>query len=79
MLCNEQVNGQTCKGQMISGKGLAPVYGNFKGNLSRGATIYPIGGTLVDCLKCERCGHSISPYGQLVTSTPGYVPQRSGT
>jgi hypothetical protein len=52
-----------CGGAMLHSKAIAQTYGglpDFAGGPV--VTMSPGGhGQLIDCLKCERCGHSIHP------------------
>ena len=57
---------------MLPGKALLPVWGNYKNNHMRGATIYPIAGVVGPVLKCTECGHSVSFTGRVM----GYLPER---
>jgi hypothetical protein len=52
-----------CDTEMVNGIALQSALGNYRGNLSRGATIYPFGSVLVDCVKCPECGHSVGTSG----------------
>ncbi len=52
-----------CGGAMLHSKAIAQTYGGIP-DFAAGqvVTMSPEGhGQLIDCLKCERCGHSIHP------------------
>jgi|LakMenEpi03Aug12_release.lakeMendotaPanAssembly.Ray.scaffolds.fasta_scaffold03608_28 hypothetical protein len=58
---------QRCGGTMKPSKAIAQTYGgspDFAGGPV--VTMSPEGpGKLIDCLKCERCGHSITPNAKI--------------
>lgn len=55
---NEKPCCEKCKKLLVPGKAIASVCGNANENYSNGATMYPIGGALVDVMKCPSCGYS---------------------
>lgn len=61
---------RNCKVEMVKGTAMAPVLGNYLGNLSHGATIYPVTATLVNVMKCPLCGRSVSFEPQRTTRVP---------
>ena len=48
-----------CNSEMKTGQVIAPVWGNVRGNLEDGQSLYSVGnGVLRNCMKCPICGYS---------------------